>query len=311
MSDQSDINALTLSGQFTPTMHREVYPAIAPTNPANSAAGKSVLVTGATRGIGKVIALSWAKAGAASIVITGRNKELLLLVAAEIKRVSPKTKVAAIPSEAGSEADTKALWAQIKAEIGLIDVLICNAGVFSEREGFPIAGSIDPAVWWSDMEINIRGPYLHIYNFLQQFLAVGKEPTGTVIILSSAAASFNAPGMSAYSISKLVVIRLTELLHIEHSGVRTFAFHPGLVPTDMSLDIFASQTIDPPELSGGLSLYLSTPRADFLRGTYVSVNWDVEEMEARAAEINEKRLLNTAFLNAKLGPTGHPFETIV
>lgn len=79
----------------------------------------------------------------------------------------------------------------------------------------------------------------------------------------------------------------------------------------MILDMFAAQTIDPPELSGGLSLYLSTQRADFLRGTYVSVNWDVEEMEARAAEINEKKLLNTAFLNAKLGPTGHPFETTV
>lgn len=93
-------------------------------------------------------------------MITGRNKELLVLVAAEIKRVSPKTKVAAIPSEAGSEADTKALWAQIKAEVGLIDVLICNAGVFSEREGFPITGTIDPAVWWSDMVLLLKTPLI-------------------------------------------------------------------------------------------------------------------------------------------------------
>lgn len=143
--------------------------------------------------------------------------------------------------------------------------------------------------------------------------------------MSSAAASFSLPGMSAYSISKLVEIRLAEFLHagkllslphriqpelmsgIEHSTVRTFAVHPGLVPTDMVVGAFAAQTIDPPELSGGLSLYLSTLRADFLRGKFVSVNWDVNELEVHSSEIAEKKLLNTAFLNADLGPQGHPF----
>jgi hypothetical protein len=54
MADTVDVNAVTLKHQFTPTMHREMYPAISPTNSANSAVGKNVLVTGATRGIGKV-----------------------------------------------------------------------------------------------------------------------------------------------------------------------------------------------------------------------------------------------------------------
>lgn len=62
------------------------------------------------------------------------------------------------------------------------------------------------------------------------------------------------------------------------------------------------------ELTGGLSLYLSTPRADHLRGRYISVNWDVDDMEKHKEEITEKGLLKTAFLNAKLGPEGHPFE---
>jgi hypothetical protein len=77
----------------------------------------------------------------------------------------------------------------------------------------------------------------------------------------------------------------------------------------MQVTIFEAQTVDPPELTGGLSLYLSTPRAEFLRGKFVSVNWDIEEMEKHADEINEKKLLNTAFLNAKLRPEGHPFES--
>lgn len=90
-------------------------------------------------------------AGAAIIVITGRNQERLAQVAAELKEVSPKSKVASFISEAASEADTTQLWTRVKAEVGIIDVLICNAGVFSEREEFPTTGTIDPAVWWSDM----------------------------------------------------------------------------------------------------------------------------------------------------------------
>jgi hypothetical protein len=76
----------------------------------------------------------------------------------------------------------------------------------------------------------------------------------------------------------------------------------------MQVELFAAQTVDPPELSGGLTLYLASTRADFLRGKFVSVNWDVEEMEGHKEEIEAKRLLNTGFLNAELGPKGYAFE---
>ncbi|KAF2269063.1 NAD(P)-binding protein [Lojkania enalia] len=301
-------DGILLPHQFTPTMHRELYPAVSPTNPKLSAAGKIVLVTGATRGIGKGIAISWAEAGAAGIVVTGRAEDLLVGVSEEIKKLSPNTKVLAIRSEASSEDDTKNLWAKVNAEIGCIDVLICNAGVSSEQNGYPTTGNISPSLWWSDMDVNVRGTYLHIYSFLQQFISIGKEPAGTVIIVSSGAAAMTSPGTSAYSISKLAGIRLAEFLHAEHPGVRSFAYHPGMVVTQMNSGVFAKQSVDPLELAGGLSLYLSTPRADFLRGCYVSVNWDVEEMEQHANEIIEKRLLHTAFINAKLSQEGHPFE---
>jgi len=54
MPTQAEIDSITLAYQLTPTMHRKMYPAISPSNPNNSAAGKNVLITGATRGIGKV-----------------------------------------------------------------------------------------------------------------------------------------------------------------------------------------------------------------------------------------------------------------
>lgn len=100
--------------------------------------------------ITQVIALSWAAAGAARIVITGRAEDLLAEVSEEIKRISPRTKVLPIRSEAASEDDTKSLWAEIKAKIGVIDVLIANAGVFSEKNDFIVTGKYSPTKWWYD-----------------------------------------------------------------------------------------------------------------------------------------------------------------
>lgn len=55
-------------------------------------------------------------------------------------------------------------------------------------------------------------------------------------------------------------------------------------------------------LFGGVSLYLQKPKADFLRGGFFSVNWDLDELEAHEAEVTEKKMLNLAFLNAQLAP---------
>ena len=108
-----------------------------------------------------------------------------------------------------------------------------------------------------------------IHHFIKQFN--GAEPTGTVIVLTSVAAGFLAPGFSAYSISKLVDLRLVEYLDVgklevdhekfskhilwrtntvvERPGIRAFAVHPGFVPTQMEVDAFSAYTIDPRKLS--------------------------------------------------------------
>ena len=75
----------------------------------------------------------------------------------------------------------------------------------------------------------------------------------------------------------------------------------------MVVDAFTPFAKDKQELTGGVTLWLDTPRADFLRGGFLSVNWDVEELEAHASEIKEGKLTELGFLNGKLGPGGHPW----
>lgn len=101
---------------------------------------------------------------------------------------------------------------------------------------------------------------------------------------------------------------------------------PGNVLSKLTNPDFAPFAIDSGLLTGGMTLYLSTPQADHLKGGLCSVNCksdcprtrscksdlvagDIEEMELHKEEIVDKKLLHTAFLNAKLGPEGHPWES--
>ena len=76
----------------------------------------------------------------------------------------------------------------------------------------------------------------------------------------------------------------------------------------MVVDDFTPFARDTQALTGGLSLWLATAKADFLEGGFVSANWDVNELEAHASEITEGKLNALGFLNAKLGPEGYPWH---
>ena len=99
---------------------------------------------------------------------------------------------------------------------------------------------------------------------------------------------------------------------IEYPNIRVFSLHPGIVAaTDrgMVVDAFTPFAKDTQTLTGGVSLWLDTPKADFLKGGFLSANWDVNEMKVHASEITEGKLTQLAFLNAKLGPEGHPWAS--
>lgn len=79
---------------------------------------------------------------------------------------------------------------------------------------------------------------------------------------------------------------------LEYPTLRAFSLFPGIVQTNLLEDQFLKYGHDHVDMTGMLSLYLSTPRADYLKGGLSSINWDVEEMEAHKDEITSQRLLN-------------------
>ena len=97
----------------------------------------------------------------------------------------------------------------------------------------------------------------------------------------------------------------------EHPKLRVFSVHPGIVEAEAGrgtvADHFVPFAKDKSALTAGVTLYLQKHDADHLRGGFLSVNWDVEEMEKHKDEIQEKELLKLGFIKGQLGPEGHPW----
>lgn len=122
-------------------------------------------------------------------------------------------------------------------------------------------------------EVNVKGAYLMTHYFLNQKKPDATAlPNGTVITLSTGAAGMSMPNMSSYNSSKLALTRIMEILHAEQPNVRSFTLLPGLLKSAMTAEAFQPFAIDDPMLSGDMTLFLSTPCAEWLRGGIVSIN---------------------------------------
>ncbi|RWA09244.1 hypothetical protein EKO27_g5870 [Xylaria grammica] len=295
-------DAYTAPFMLTKSMHRDVYPAINPaTNTGLNASSKVVIVIGATSGLGFATAKSWSIAQAEAIVLVGRSIEGLEKAA---KDLATKSQVLTIATNLSSSANTDDVFKQVLAKFGHIDVVINATGAMNVA---PV-GAQSADAWWENFEVNVK----IAYNLGHSYITVARGK-GTLINLVSLAASFLAPAMSGYSASKLAVIKLGECLDLEQPSLRVFSVHPGMVIAEdgrgMVVEPFKPFTKDTAALFGGLSVYLSTPNADFLKGTYLHANWDVTELEKHQSEIAEKKLNKLGFLNGQLQAGGYPWSS--
>lgn len=198
--------------------------------------GKKAVVTGASRGIGKAIALTLADAGA-DVAICGRNAEPLEEVAAEIKEKGREAMV--IPCHVGKTDQVNELVKQIVDKWGFVDVLVNNAATN------PIFGPILNSEEWALEKIiatNLKGPYLLGMAFGKLML---KEGRGSIVNVASTAGIEPAMGMGLYSVSKAGLIMLTKVLANEwgSAGVRANAVCPGVVKTKFSKALWSSDVI--------------------------------------------------------------------
>ncbi|KAH8600708.1 hypothetical protein B0O99DRAFT_609282 [Bisporella sp. PMI_857] len=216
---------------FTKITHSATYPAIGPIKA--DLTGEIVFITGASNGVGRQTAISYAKAGA-SVVIGARSD--LASLETELHSVyhavgRNTTKVLKIKLDVLDQSSVDEAAKQIGNEFGYLDILINNAGYLSTF--LPVADT-EPLDWWQNMEVNVRGVYWMTRACLPLLLKGGDK---TVINLTSIGALALTPGASGYQTSKFAVIRFMEYLCVEYAdrGLLAYSIHPGGVATELAL----------------------------------------------------------------------------
>lgn len=221
-------------------LHNDIYPAISAHDTSSlRQPGKVVLITGAGRGIGRAIALQYAHAGVASIILCARTTSQLDEVESAIKSINPDVRVHKQSVDVSSESAVASLAQDISSREDRLDILVNNAG-YSAR-WTPIHAS-EPADWWRSFEVNLKGPYLLTQAFLPLLLKTA-EKTGHVDVINLASIGAHQVNAIAsnYTISKLALCRLTENIDAGYAdkGINAISVNPGGVET-----VLASQEID-------------------------------------------------------------------
>lgn len=192
----------------------------------------TVCITGGGRGLGESMAIGFAKAGAAGIIICSRSTSELNEVAVKICDINKGIKVSAVKCDVTIEADVKALTYAIEREHGRLDVLINNAG-YLDAGWQPITSG--PAEDWKHVfDVNVFGVYLATRNLLPLLLNSEK---GLKTVMGITSMSSHWAGQSiAMGMSKLALNRFMEFLagQYKEEGLMSYSLHPGGVKTRMS-----------------------------------------------------------------------------
>lgn len=225
----------------------------------------TVLITGASRGIGAHLARGFSAAG---------------YDVAALARTAPHEVVATLPGlglalavDVTNPQEVAQAVARVEQEFGAVDVLVNNAGLIDAE--VPL-WEADCDQWWDVMAVNVRGPFLLARAVVPGMLARGG---GRVINLNSGYGTRAYGLATAYAASKTALFRITGALHEEgyHRGIRAFDMAPGVVHTDMTsgMELHRGRTAwTDPAAVVELALTLASGQADHLSGTYLRVGRD-------------------------------------
>jgi len=265
-------------------------------------AGRTALITGATRGLGLEIARAYLRAGARGICICGRDPVALEGALAELAQLAgPGQRVLGLPADLSVVEDVERLVQSALDVLGELTILVSNAGVYGPKGTLE---RVDWAEWVRTVEVNLFGSVLPARALLSHFIRRGY---GKIVQLSGGGATRPLPRLSAYAASKAAVVRFAETLadELREHRIDVNAIAPGALNTRMLDEILAAG----PELvgedlhrralqqqsSGGvplrrgaeLAVFLGSAASDGITGKLLSAVWDPwPELPARRVELD-------------------------
>ncbi|KAB5575263.1 hypothetical protein GE09DRAFT_589920 [Coniochaeta sp. 2T2.1] len=271
----------------------DTYPFIDPTK-AKNLRGKSVFITGASKGCGKATAVSFAKAGCTRIAVAARSNldDVVSAVKAAATARDPEAelRVIAVNVDVTSPESMAAAAAEVSAAFdGVLDVVVANAGYL---EAWAAMHEANPVDWWRSWEVNVEGVYLTAKYFVPMLL---KSETKLFVAVSSIGAHLIRRHASSYHLNKFAVIRFVEYMQEEYAeeGIVAVSVHPGGVKTELAMKMpgfMHELLVDTPELFADGIVWLADERRGWLGGRFVNGCWDLEELEGRKGEVVERDL---------------------
>ena len=238
--------------------------------------GKTALITGSTKGIGRAIAVEMARQGAA-VVISSRRAEACAVVAAEINAecAGQAGRAIAIPAHIGRKEELEPLVRETAAQLGRIDILVCNAAV---NPAYGPMRDLPDSAFEKILNINILANHWLCQLVLPQMI---ERRDGAIIIVSSIGGLRGHSTLGAYCISKAADLQLVRNLAVENGphNIRVNAISPGLIRTDFARALWENpatlarrtehdplRRIGEPEEIAGMAVYLASRAASFTTG---------------------------------------------
>jgi NAD(P)-dependent dehydrogenase (short-subunit alcohol dehydrogenase family) len=242
--------------------------------------GKVALVTGGSRGIGKAIAEGFAQEGA-RVIIVSRRAEGIRAAAAQINEKVPGS-VTARPCHVGHVEEIEALFAWAQGAIGVVDVLVNNAG--TNPYFGPMLGASHKA-FDKTFDVNVRGPFEASRQFARGLLEVGKG--GSIVNIASILGQSASPFQGIYGMTKAALISMTMTMAAEwgSAGSRVNAIAPGLIETRLSEAVVSNPAFfstfeartplgragQPPEVVGA-AIFLASQESSYVTGHVLNVD---------------------------------------
>ena len=236
--------------------------------------GKTALVTGASRGIGKAISASFAAAGA-NVMLSSRKQEALEAAAADIESAGAQGRTAVFAANAGDlDAAAGCVDATIE-RFGGLDILVNNAAT---SPYFGATLGVDPGRYDKTFEVNLRGP---LFWCQRAWESAFEEHPGVIVNIASVGGLRSEHGLGVYNLTKAALIHLTRQLGLELGPTRVVGIAPGLVQTDFAsvlVDNFGealakrlpTRRLGEPQDIANLATFLASDAASWITGgTYV------------------------------------------
>jgi len=238
--------------------------------------GKVSLVTGASRGIGRAIAIALAEAGSDVALNYSKNRDPAEETAERIRKLGRKALT--FQADVSIPEENDIMVAQILKEFGPVQIVVNNAGITRDRSFV----KMDRKMWHDVLNVNLTGPAMIIHRLVKPMAEAG---WGRIINITSIVGQIGNFGQANYAAAKGGLISLTKTLAREFArkNITVNAVAPGFIETDMTAEVPEAALeavkqstpmgrLGKPEEVAAAVLFLASPAASFITGTVIDVN---------------------------------------